>query len=107
MLTFKVFAILLDSISTIPRISFSFVHLIQDPRKVEDQGKRIGSRGPLNLQLRRRRRRPQRIRKRGRYQLNLMIRLSIGLQRGRRRWKKGLRKSNSGPSEENLTMTTT
>ncbi len=83
-LTFKVFAILLKSIPTIPRISMSFVHLIQDPRKVEDQGKRNGSRGPLNLQLRRRRR-LQRIRKRGRYQLNLMIRLSISLQRGRRR----------------------
>jgi hypothetical protein len=35
-LTFKVFAILLESIPTIPRISMSFVHLIQDPRKVED-----------------------------------------------------------------------
>jgi hypothetical protein len=86
----------------------SFVHLIQDPRKVEDQGKRNGSRsrGPLNLKLRRRRR-PQRIRKRERYQLNLMIRLSIGLERGRRRWKRGLRKRNSGPIEENLATTTT
>jgi hypothetical protein len=83
-LTFKVFAILLESIPTIPRISMSFVYLIQDPRKVEDQGKRNGSRGPLNLLLRSRRR-PQRIRKRGRYQLNLMIRSSIGLERGRRR----------------------
>jgi hypothetical protein len=48
-LTFKVFAILLESIPTIPRISMSFAHFIQDPRKVEDQGKRNGSRGPLNL----------------------------------------------------------
>ncbi len=105
-LTFKVFAILLESISTIPRISMSFVHLIQDPRKVEDQGKRNGSRGPLKMKLRRRRR-PQRIRKRGRYRLNLMIRLSIGIERGRRKRKRGLQKSNSGPIEENLPMTTT
>jgi hypothetical protein len=55
----------------------------------------------------RRRRRLQRIRKRGRYQLNLMIRLSKGIERGRRRRKRGLRKSNSRPIEENLPMTTT
>jgi hypothetical protein len=36
-----------------------------------------------------------------------MIRLSIGIERGRRKRKRGLQKSNSGPIEENLPMTTT
>jgi hypothetical protein len=85
-LTFKVFAILLESIPAIPKISMAFVHLIQDPRKVEDQGKRNGSRGPLNLQLRRRRR------KRGRYQLNLMIRLSYRATNRKKMMEEGAKK---------------
>jgi hypothetical protein len=36
-----------------------------------------------------------------------MIRLSIGIERGRRKRKRGLQKSNSGPIEETLLMMTT